>query len=302
MPDDAMSMKAGEPVVISLRVNGREHTLPVEPRTTLLDALRERLGLTGAKKGCDQGACGACTVLVDGRRVNACLTLAVMQRGAEITTIEGPAEGDELHPVQQAFLDCDAFQCGYCTSGDVYVRGDRSRGERYARILRRNRLQSVEAAGDHNPPPPHEATIARRSFGADFAEVKVDPELGTVRVTRHVKVVEAGRILNPRIARSQIIGGVVMGIGQALTEATEVDRRDARISNAGLWGYHVPVNADVPDITAMFVERNDPHIPGGVKGIGEMAAIGTAPAIANAVCHATGRRIRDLPITPDKLL
>nr|WP_246518720.1 (2Fe-2S)-binding protein [Thermocatellispora tengchongensis] len=110
---------AAEPVEISLRVNGRERTLSVEPRTTLLDALRERLGLTGTKKGCDQGACGACTVLVDGRRVNSCLTLAVMQRDAEITTIEGLARGDELHPVQRAFLECDAFQCGYCTSGQI---------------------------------------------------------------------------------------------------------------------------------------------------------------------------------------
>ncbi|WP_043633117.1 (2Fe-2S)-binding protein [Nonomuraea candida] len=110
---------AAEPVEISLRVNGRERTLSVEPRTTLLDALRERLGLTGTKKGCDQGACGACTVLVDGRRVNSCLTLAVMRRDAEITTIEGLAKGDELHPVQRAFLECDAFQCGYCTSGQI---------------------------------------------------------------------------------------------------------------------------------------------------------------------------------------
>jgi xanthine dehydrogenase YagT iron-sulfur-binding subunit len=111
-----------EPVEISLRVNGRQRVLTVEPRTTLLDALRERLGLTGTKKGCDQGACGACTVLADGKRINACLTLAVMQRGVEITTIEGltpETDGKGLHPVQQAFLDHDAFQCGYCTPGQI---------------------------------------------------------------------------------------------------------------------------------------------------------------------------------------
>ncbi|WP_378788707.1 molybdopterin cofactor-binding domain-containing protein [Nonomuraea fastidiosa] len=118
--------------------------------------------------------------------------------------------------------------------GYLYVRGGRSRGERYASILCRDRLQPVDATGGHNPPPPHEATIASRAFGADFAEVKVDPELGTVRVTRHVKVIEAGRILNPRTARSRGIGGVAMGLGQALAEATEADRRDARTSNAGL--------------------------------------------------------------------
>lgn len=105
--------------VITLNVNGEKHTLPVDHRTTLLDALRERLDLTGTKKGCDQGQCGACTVLVDGRRTVACLQLAVAAEGREITTIEGVAEGDELHPVQQAFLDLDGFQCGYCTPGQI---------------------------------------------------------------------------------------------------------------------------------------------------------------------------------------
>ena len=104
---------------ISLQINGHERTLLVEPRTTLLDALREQLDLTGTKKGCDRGACGACTVHVDGRRVNACLTLAMRVQGRAITTIEGLAEGEELHPVQAAFLRHDAFQCGYCTPGQI---------------------------------------------------------------------------------------------------------------------------------------------------------------------------------------
>ncbi|MFF4399644.1 2Fe-2S iron-sulfur cluster-binding protein [Streptomyces sp. NPDC001480] len=105
--------------VITLNVNGEKHTLPVDHRTTLLDALRERLELTGTKKGCDQGQCGACTVLLDGRRAVACLQLAVAAEGREITTIEGVAEGDRLHPVQQAFLDLDGYQCGYCTPGQI---------------------------------------------------------------------------------------------------------------------------------------------------------------------------------------
>jgi xanthine dehydrogenase YagT iron-sulfur-binding subunit len=104
---------------MTLRVNGIDHSLTVEPRVTLLDALRERLGLFGTKKGCDRGECGACTVLIDGRRVNSCLTLAIMQAGREITTIEGLAEGDDLHPVQAAFIHYDAFQCGYCTPGQI---------------------------------------------------------------------------------------------------------------------------------------------------------------------------------------
>ncbi|RSN66505.1 (2Fe-2S)-binding protein [Streptomyces sp. WAC 04229] len=104
---------------VALNINGEKHQLTVDHRTTLLDALRERLDLTGTKKGCDQGQCGACTVLVDGRRAVSCLNLAVAAEGREITTIEGMAEGDRLHPVQQAFLDLDGYQCGYCTPGQI---------------------------------------------------------------------------------------------------------------------------------------------------------------------------------------
>jgi xanthine dehydrogenase YagT iron-sulfur-binding subunit len=106
-------------IAVTLTVNGQARAVDVDPRTTLLDALRERLGLTGAKKGCDIGACGACTVLIDGRRVNACLTLAVMAQGRAITTIEGLGSADQLHVVQQAFIEHDAFQCGYCTPGQI---------------------------------------------------------------------------------------------------------------------------------------------------------------------------------------
>ena len=104
---------------ITMTVNGKPTELKVAPWTTLLDALRDRLDLTGTKKGCDHGQCGACTVLVDGRRINSCLTLAVMKDGANVTTIEGLATDGALHPVQQAFIDHDAFQCGYCTSGQI---------------------------------------------------------------------------------------------------------------------------------------------------------------------------------------
>ena len=105
--------------VIDLRINHMETRVEVAPWVTLLDLLRERLDLTGTKKGCDHGRCGACTVLVDGKRINSCLTLAIMKDGAEITTIEGVANGDQLHPLQTAFIEHDAFQCGYCTPGQI---------------------------------------------------------------------------------------------------------------------------------------------------------------------------------------
>src|SRR3954452_1854962 len=104
---------------VTLRINGADRTLRLDPRVTVLDALREHLDLTGAKKGCDHGQCGACTVLVDGRRANSCLLLAVAAQGAEITTVEGLARDGELHPVQRAFAEHDAFQCGYCTPGQI---------------------------------------------------------------------------------------------------------------------------------------------------------------------------------------
>src|SRR3984893_8699449 len=106
-------------VKIDLQINGRSHSLMLDPRTTLLDAMREHLALTGSKKGCDHGQCGACTVLIEGHRINSCLTLAVMHDGQSVTTIEGLAEGDHLHPMQAAFLEHDGFQCGYCTSGQI---------------------------------------------------------------------------------------------------------------------------------------------------------------------------------------
>jgi xanthine dehydrogenase YagT iron-sulfur-binding subunit len=110
---------AGTELTISLVVNGARHELLLEPRVSLLDALRERLDVTGPKKGCNQGACGACTVLLDGERVNACLTLAVQAHGRQVTTVEGLASGDILHPLQAAFIERDGFQCGYCTPGQL---------------------------------------------------------------------------------------------------------------------------------------------------------------------------------------
>jgi xanthine dehydrogenase YagR molybdenum-binding subunit len=140
------------------------------------------------------------------------------------------------------------------------------------------------------------------AFGAVFAEVRVDP-IGQVRLNRIVAAYAAGRILNEKTARSQYIGGIVWGIGLAMLEETVTDSRTGKIVNNNLADYHVPVNADVPDIDIIMVPEQDSHVNSlGVKGIGEIGIVGSAAAIANAIYHATGKRVREFPITPDKLL
>jgi len=132
--------------------------------------------------------------------------------------------------------------------------------------------------------------------------VKVDEELGVIRVTRVVNAVAAGRIINPKTAANQVMGSVVWGIGMALHEETLVDHRFGRVMNANIAEYHVPVNADIADIEVIFVDEPDNIVnPMGIKGVGEIGIVGVAAAVANAVYHATGKRIRDLPITLDKL-
>jgi len=161
----------------------------------------------------------------------------------------------------------------------------------------------VEAKADAKPPEDAKKKYSMHAFGALFVEVRVDPDLGTVRVSRVSGAYGGGRILNPKTARSQIIGGIVYGIGMALLEDTIVDTRNGRYVNAELDEYHLPVNADVPKIDVTFVDEKDEHVnPIGVKGLGEIGMTGVAAAIANAVYHATGVRVRELPITLDKLL
>jgi xanthine dehydrogenase YagT iron-sulfur-binding subunit len=136
----------------TLRINGETHVLLLEPRVTLLDALRETLQLTGTKKGCDRGQCGACTVLVDGQRINACLTLAIMHEDKEITTVEGLGSGGQSHPLQEAFIHCDAFQCGYCTPGQlcaaVALLGELQQGQASSITIRDARPEAVTSDAD----------------------------------------------------------------------------------------------------------------------------------------------------------
>jgi xanthine dehydrogenase YagR molybdenum-binding subunit len=187
-------------------------------------------------------------------------------------------------------------------NGQIFLKSDRTKSETYESILKRNNLKMVEASFDAKFDETNKKH-SMHSFGAQFAEVRVDPDLGQIRVTRFVGAFGTGRILNMKTARSQIIGGITMGIGMALLEETITDNRYGRIVNPNLSEYHVPVNADIPAIEAYFVEENDPYINSiGAKGVGEIGIVGVAAAIANAVYHATGKRVRDLPITLDKLI
>jgi xanthine dehydrogenase YagR molybdenum-binding subunit len=173
----------------------------------------------------------------------------------------------------------------------------------YAELLARNGLSSLVADGDYAPVEEANGPKAIFSFSAVFAEVSVDPDLGLVRLNRVVGAYDAGRIINPKTARSQAIGGIIWGVGQALLEQSETDPASGQFINRNYSGYLVPTNADIPELDVLFVGGFDEEAsPLGAKGLGELTAVSVAPAITNAVYHATGKRIRDLPVTLEKLL
>ena len=187
--------------------------------------------------------------------------------------------------------------------GRLFRRDDESRNESYTDILTRAGLGQIEAQGKSSADQAAQSSYAMYAHGAVFAEVKVDPDLGQVRVTRVVGAFAAGRIINPRMVRSQLCGGMIWGVSFALHEQAIVDPRSGRPMNPNLAEYHVPVNADVPSIEALLVEEHDPHVNAlGIKGVGEIGITGTAGAVANAVWHATGIRVREFPITLDRLI
>ncbi|MGY2047599.1 xanthine dehydrogenase family protein molybdopterin-binding subunit [Methylobacterium sp. JK268] len=187
--------------------------------------------------------------------------------------------------------------------GRLLRRDDESRGEAFTAILARAGRPSVEGRGQGVGDPAAREHYAMHAHGAVFAEVKVDPDLGQIRCTRLVGAFAAGRVINPRLVRSQYYGGMIWGVSFALHEKAVHDPRSGRILNANLAEYHVPVNADLPSLDAILVEEDDPHVNAlGIKGVGEIGITGTAGAVANAVRHATGIRVRDLPITLDRLL
>jgi xanthine dehydrogenase YagR molybdenum-binding subunit len=241
------------------------------------------------------------------------------------------AIGDKASPLQGRKEDEISSQ-----NDRLFLTSDPGKGESYAAIITRSRVPFIEAecktnvstrekSEEGNPAAKknenggnegggscfaamsdekvdHE-TYSFQSFGAQFAKVQVDPWLGIVRVVKWVSVMDIGRVLNLKTARNQICGGIIMGLGMALMEETVFDPNRGRIVTRDLANYHVPVHADIPDIEVQFIDNPDPFInPFGGRGVGEIGITGAAAAIANAVFHATGLRIRELPITPDKLI
>jgi len=207
------------------------------------------------------------------------------------------ARGDARSPLRGLNSDTLVFE-----GGQVRHREDPARGEALAALVARAAPDGVDASYDYKPGE-EAKRFSMHAFGAQFAEVGVDMDTGEVRTRRLLGAFGVGRVLNPRTAASQVLGGITMGVGQALMEETVLDQRWGQWVNRDLGEYHVPVSADVPHIEALLVEERDEHVNAlGIKGVGEIGIVGAAAAIANAVFNATGVRVRDLPITLDKVL
>jgi xanthine dehydrogenase YagR molybdenum-binding subunit len=225
--------------------------------------------------------------------------MAIHNAGAAvIAKLADLATGDERSPL------FGAGNAGVTARGGrLFRRDDESRSESYADILDRADLSEIDARGKGAADPAAQSAYAMHAHGAVFAEVKVDPDLGQIRATRLVGAFAAGRVINPRMVRSQIYGGMIWGVSFALHEQAIIDHRSGRIMNANLAEYHVPVNADVPSLEAIMIEEHDPHVNAlGIKGVGEIGVTGSAGAVANAVWHATGVRLRRFPIRIDDLV
>ncbi len=225
--------------------------------------------------------------------------MAIHNAGADvITKLADLATNDNRSPL------FGAGNAGVVARGGrLFRRDDESRGESYSDILARAGLPQIEGHGTGAGNQVAQSTYAMHAHGAVFAEVKVDPDLGQMRVTRVVGAFAAGRIINPRLVRSQLCGGMIWGVSFALYEHAVMDARSGRPMNPNLAEYHIPVNADVPSVEAILVEERDPHVNAlGIKGVGEIGVTGSAGAVANAVWHATGIRLRKFPITLDRLL
>lgn len=258
----------------------------------------ERLGLEFSAVRFDYGDTDLSPAPVAG---GSCQTLSIglaIQQACEKVHREllGLAKQNSDSPLTGAHFD-DVL----ASDGGLFRRKSRESGETYAAILSRAGRDHIEAEVQTGQPFEF-MKYSMGSYGAQFCEARVNEHTGEVRISRWVGSFDTGRILNPKTARSQFCGGIIMGIGMAITEEALLDDRSGRIANATMAEYHVPVHADIPQIEAYFLDIPDPHTVMGAHGIGEIGITGAAAAVANAVFNATGKRVRDLPITLDKLL
>ena len=276
------------------------HELGTGAYTIFTQAAADALGLPVEKVTFELGDSGLPPAPVaGGSNSTASVSQAIVEAGAaavgKLIALAVADEKSPLHGLRPAAVSAE--------DGRLFAADDPKRGEAYVDVLRRAGKASLEAESATRLSDEQQKKFGFQSFGAQFCEVKVDEPLGRVRVTRWVGAFDNGRVLNPKTCRSQGLGGIVMGLGMALTEHTVYDWRTGRPVTDNLADYAVAVNADVPAIDLHFIDKPDPEINAlGCRGIGEMAVTGVAAAVANAVYHATGKRNRDLPITPDKLL
>jgi len=252
-----------------------------------LGRIRVRLGASDLPEApVEGGSCGAASA-------GAAVHLACRTVGAQLHEI---AAGLAPSPIGSASFDDVVFEDGCMMAGR-----DPARRVALVDLVRASGKDCIEA--EQVAEPAETAPKAKNTHSAVFVEVRIDEELPIVRVTRIVIAVAAGRIINGKTARSQVIGGAVMAVGMALHEETVMDHRLGRFMTHNFADYHIPVNADIPEIDVIFVNEPDAEVsPLGVKGVGEIGVVGTAAAVANAIYHATGRRVRSLPVTVDKLL
>jgi xanthine dehydrogenase YagR molybdenum-binding subunit len=264
--------------------------------TAQTQVIAERLGLPMEKVTflCGDSAYPG-AVLAAGSNQTAAIGAAVISAQQVLVTelLELAGEGSPLAGIRLNEVGM--------VDGGLCALHDRTRYESYTSILARAERDelTIEAIA---PPPYEEQQWSMHSFGANFCEVRVNAVTGEIRVSRFLGSYDCGRILNPKNAASQFRGGIIMGLGLALMEETHFDERNGRIMNPSLVDYHVPVHMDIPDIDVVWIEVPDPHAPMGARGIGEIGITGVGAAVANAVYNATGKRVRDLPITLDKLL
>ena len=304
---DAMFMKTAATVTLladgTLQVANAGADIGTGTYTVMTQVAAQTLGVPVSKIRATLGDSALSAAPVEGGSWGAASTGAAVQLACEsmakqLLKAAAKIDGGALHGA--------AFDEVEFRDGVIRLKADAARQISLTDALAATGKDRLEVEETAKPGPMDLISTMRKSrntHSAVFAEVRVDEELGVVRVSRVVCAVAAGRIINPKTARSQILGGVVMGLGMALHEETLTDHRFGRFMNHSFAEYHVPVNADIDSIEVIFVDEPDPEVtPLGVKGLGEIGIVGTAAAVANAIFHATGKRVRSLPVTIDKLL